>query len=87
MRRGTVRRRAPGALRLVRAIAVVDGDGKRRCAHCGDYIDPVDWCAECRSGKPCGVHKTVRKRDDAAFCNAACRSERRNSYIRDCVRP
>jgi len=81
------RRSGPGYVRLARATAVVHGDGKRHCAQCGDYIDPVDWCPGCRTGKLCGTHKAVRKRADAAFCDGACRSEYRNSYIRDCVRP
>jgi hypothetical protein len=82
--------RRPGYVRLVRATAVVDGAGKRHCAQCGDYIDPIDWCPQgCRTGKPCGggLHNAVRKRVDAAFCNGACRAEYRNSYIRDCVGP
>jgi hypothetical protein len=76
-------------VRLARATAIVDGDGKRHCAQCGDFIDPIDWCPRgCASGKPCvSAHKAVRKRADAAFCNRWCRFEYRNSYIRDCVRP
>ncbi len=82
-----VRLSAPGMLRLARATAVVHGDGKRHCAQCGDFIDPIDWCPRgCRTGTPCGSHKKVRKRHDAAFCDAGCRAEYRNSYVRDCLR-
>ena len=58
----------------------------RRCATCGDFVDPIDWCSGCSRGTPCGApHKRVRKRADAKFCNAACRSEYRASFIRDCL--
>jgi len=71
---------------MARAVAVVIG-GQRHCAHCGDFIDPVDWCGLCqRDGRPCGQsHKRARLRADAAFCNSACRAEYRASFIRDCT--
>jgi hypothetical protein len=73
-------------INLPRETAVADPRG-RRCAHCGDFIDPKDWCPGCqRDGKPCGhPHRHLTKRADAAFCNQACRNERRASYIRDCL--
>lgn len=59
--------------------AVIDGDGTRHCACCGDHIDPIDWCRDCQAGKaPCattgGPHRRLRKRSDAAFCDDGCRS-------------
>jgi hypothetical protein len=70
-----------------RAEAVVDATGKRHCANCGDYIDPIDWCPDCqKTGVPCCPrHKPLRKRSDAAFCDASCRSYHRSSYARDCL--
>lgn len=70
----------------------VPSDRGRRCAQCGDFIDPVDWCPDCQTanqhtpGTPCRrPHRRLRKRADAAFCNAACRAERRASFIRECL--
>lgn len=58
--------------------AVIHGDGTRHCAWCGDHIDPIDWCGNCTEGAPCatqgGPHRRLRKRSDAAFCDAGCRS-------------
>lgn len=56
--------------------AVIHGDGTRHCAWCGDHIDPVDWCPSCSAKPPkaCRAHRRLRKRSDAAYCNAACRS-------------
>jgi hypothetical protein len=72
-------------IHLGRESAVIDG-GKRRCANCGDYIDPIDWCAGCAGGTPCRKpHRRVRKRADAAYCNGACRANRRYTFIRDCL--
>lgn len=56
-----------------RAEAVVDGEGKRQCAACGDYIDPIDWCSGCKRGE-CPAHPRLRKRADAAYCGDGCRS-------------
>lgn len=55
----------------------------RRCAECGDFIDPIDWCPGCKKANgPCGApHKKARKRADAAYCNAACRSRCRAGSI------
>lgn len=62
-------------------------DGRRRCAYCGDFIDPVDYCASCQeNGSPClRPHKRLRLRADAAFCNPACRAAWRATFIRDCT--
>lgn len=70
-------------LHLRRAAPVVDDDGRRQCASCGAFIDPIDWCADCQSGgKPCGTaHRHLRKQATAAFCDAACRSRHRTSYV------
>ncbi|NUP15453.1 MAG: hypothetical protein HOZ81_04985 [Streptomyces sp.] len=59
--------------------AVIHGDGTRHCAWCGDYIDPIDWCGDCTTEDgPCrlrgGPHRRLRKRSDAAFCDAECRA-------------
>lgn len=59
--------------------AVAHSDGTRRCAWCGDHIDPIDWCLNCKAGqKPCatngGSHRRLRKRADAAFCDSGCRA-------------
>jgi hypothetical protein len=72
---------------MPRAEAVVDGEGKRRCANCGDYIDPIDWCMDCqRLNTPCGPHHPrLHKRADAAFCNAECKTAHRSSFARDCL--
>lgn len=70
---------------VARAEAV-DGPGGRRCAQCGDFIDPIDWCPGCSKGTPCRQpHRRLRKRADAAFCGRGCKAEYRNSYIRDCL--
>ena len=68
-------------LSLPRLEAVVDGQGRRECAECGDYIDPKDWCAGCIKAKgPCGApHTRDRKRADAAYCDSSCRARRRNT--------
>ncbi|NUP52295.1 MAG: hypothetical protein HOW97_33980 [Catenulispora sp.] len=63
--------------------AIVYGDGTRHCNWCGDYIDPIDWCGDCKhGGKPCattgGPHRRLRKRADAAFCDSECRSSYHN---------
>jgi hypothetical protein len=73
-------------LTLPRAHAISDPGG-RRCAECGDLIDPMDWCSGCQTAQaPCGrPHRRLRKRADAAFCNPDCRSRRRWTYIRDCL--
>jgi hypothetical protein len=56
-------------LHLPRAEAVPADDG-RECAWCGAKIDPIDWCPGCRKHeRPCGAHKRLRKRADAAFCD------------------
>lgn len=55
--------------------AVVREDGTRHCAWCGDYIDPIDWCSDCQDRQaPCGPHRRLRKRADAAFCDHRCRA-------------
>lgn len=64
--------------------AIVHDDGTRHCACCGDFIDPVDWCLDCRTSKaPCatagGPHRRLRKRSDAAFCDTGCRAAYANS--------
>lgn len=67
---------------LVRAEAVVHGDGTRHCAQCGAEIDPIDWCPDCqRDQKPCGTHTRLRKRTDAAFCGSDCRARHRYTYF------
>jgi hypothetical protein len=71
-------------LHLARAEAVPHADG-RRCAQCGDFIDPINWCPSCRGRSACRVHAKPYKRANAAFCNDAYRVEYRNSYIRDCL--
>lgn len=63
---------------------------KRRCNHCGDFIDPADWCGSCQKlGKPCatsgGPHERLFKRADAEYCDAVCRAARRSTFIRDCL--
>jgi hypothetical protein len=73
---------------LPRAAAVIGGGRtQRRCANCGDLIDPIDWCEGCKRVEgPCGSpHRRARKRADAAFCDAACRHNHRATYIRDCA--
>jgi hypothetical protein len=72
---------------LSRAEAVLDEDGKRHCANCGDFIDPIDWCLDCKANSApcCPRHTPLRKRSDAAFCDAACRGHHRASYARDCL--
>lgn len=78
-----MRRPRKGAgLRLV--AESVHGE-KRRCATCGDFIDPIDWCPSCSKGDECRAHNRPRKRSDAKFCDAGCRSEYRASFIRDCL--
>lgn len=73
---------------LVRAVAQIDPDGKRRCAYCGDFIDPIGYCGYCQGvydqGAPCAIHKRPRLRADAAFCNKVCRAAHRDSWARDC---
>lgn len=64
--------------------ALVDDDGTRHCACCGDFIDPIDWCGDCQATKvPCaatgGPHRRLRKRVDAAFCDDGCRAAYGNS--------
>lgn len=63
--------------------AVIHGDGTRHCAWCGDHIDPIDWCGNCKADAACatsgGPHRRLRKRADAAFCDAGCRT----AYQRD----
>lgn len=58
--------------------AIVNDDGTRHCACCGDFIDPIDWCGACTPEAPCattgGPHRRLRKRSDAAFCDAGCRA-------------
>lgn len=82
-------------VRMRRAEAVPDGDGKRHCAACGDFIDPIDWCGWCKTatrdlrlatGDPtaeaaCSTHQRPRKRADAAFCNGVCRSWHRSTFM------
>lgn len=53
-------------------------DELRRCSFCGDGIDPIDYCLDCRDNK-CTVHKHPRKRSDAKFCNSECRI----AYVRE----
>lgn len=79
-------RRLPTRVTLARQSAVDSAEG-RRCAHCGDLIDPADWCPGCRTaGRACRApHRRLHKRADAAFCDAECRAEHRNSFIRDCT--
>lgn len=75
-------------LRLPRTVSWTPADGgTRRCAYCGDEIDPVDWCQACKAADaPCGrPHKRLRLRADAAFCNKACRTAHRATFIRDCL--
>jgi hypothetical protein len=72
-----------------RAQAVIDGSGKRRCAQCGDYIDPKDWCSDCQ-GKiiPCGAtppygpHGSLTRAASAAYCDDACRNKASNDLQR-----
>jgi hypothetical protein len=73
-------------LSLPRAKTIPDPEG-RRCAQCGDFIDPIDWCLGCQTAQaPCGrPHRRLRKRADAAFCNDGCRTWHRSSYIRNCL--
>lgn len=52
---------------------IVDEKGRRECNHCGDFIDPKDWCPNCKCGQKCDVHTRTVKRSDARFCNAGCR--------------
>jgi hypothetical protein len=60
--------------------AVIYGDGTRHCACCGDFIDPIDWCLNCQTKQaPCGTHRRLRKRADAAFCDSGCRAAYANS--------
>ena len=70
------------SISLPRLSAEVTPQG-RRCAECGDFIDPIDWCPGCqRADGPCGSpHKRTRKRADAAYCDAACRSRSRSGAI------
>lgn len=72
---------------LPRQEAVVHGDGTRHCAYCGDFIDPIDWCLDCKKAKgACGnPHKKTHKRVDAAFCDSNCKAVHRSSFIRDCL--
>ncbi|WP_458089367.1 hypothetical protein [Streptomyces malaysiensis] len=62
--------------------AVIHADGTRRCAWCGDHIDPIDWCLDCTPDAPCatqgGPHRRLRKRSDAAYCDAGCKSADRS---------
>ncbi|MGW3427991.1 hypothetical protein ACWDHW_08540 [Streptomyces melanosporofaciens] len=62
--------------------AVIHGDGTRHCAWCGDFIDPIDWCPDCTSDAPCatqgGPHRRLRKRSDAAYCDAGCKAADRS---------
>ncbi len=89
-RLGARRTRTPAPrVSLARSVAVVT-DGVRQCAMCGCEIDPKDWCHGCRKlGKPCaadgGAHKSLTKRQDAAFCGDDCRKRNRSTYIRDCT--
>jgi hypothetical protein len=77
---------------LARQEAVPSSDG-RRCASCGDFIDPIDWCSRCRLASATAKrevgcqqpHRRARKRSDAAFCNDDCRHVHRSSFIRDCL--
>jgi hypothetical protein len=72
--------------------AVIHGDGTRHCAWCGAHIDPIDWCGDCKAAEtrraPAdgGPHRRLRKRADAAFCDAECkaadRSDREGSLRR-----
>lgn len=72
-----------------RTQADVDSHGKRRCSHCGDYIDPKDWCPDC-AGKiiPCGAtprggpHTSLTRAASAAYCDDACRNAASNSLRR-----
>lgn len=68
-----------------RTEAVVHGDGTRHCAWCGDYIDPIDWCLGCQRADPptpCETpHRRLRKRADAAYCNAACASADKTDLV------
>lgn len=72
---------------LARQRPEFDGQGRRVCAQCGDFVDPKDWCPACVAANgPCGKpHRRDRKRADAAFCDDACRALRRSSFIRDCL--
>ena len=60
--------------------AIVQGDGTRHCNWCGAHIDPIDWCPGCQTAQaPCNnPHRRLRKRADAAFCDATCRSAYHN---------
>jgi hypothetical protein len=68
---------------LRRAEAVLNPDGQRHCAACGDFIDPVDWCGRCREAQqPCKApHRRLRKRADAAFCGGVCRAWHRSTFM------
>jgi hypothetical protein len=79
--------RKGAGLSLAAPDAEPEGDGKRHCQTCGDFIDPIDWCPYCRKdGEPCRrPHTSLRKRSDAKFCDDGCRSEYRSSFIRDCL--
>lgn len=72
---------------MARSEAVHDERGRRHCAMCGDFIDPIDWCGHCQENQaPCGLHKRLRLRSDAAFCGTECRQLNRSTFMRDCVR-
>ncbi|THA72477.1 hypothetical protein E6R60_26465 [Streptomyces sp. A0642] len=72
------------------ATAVIDDDGARHCAWCGDFIDPVNWCPDCTPDTPCatsgGPHRRLLRRADAAYydsgCKAADRSDREGAAER-----
>ena len=58
----------------------------RLCAYCGDVIDPIFYCTYCADpARRCTIHRSPRKRADAAFCNSTCRAMHRSTYARDCL--
>lgn len=57
-----------------------DAQGRRVCEGCGELLDSCDSCMFCRAaGKPCGLHRRLRRSPKARFCCRACREGRKRA--------
>jgi hypothetical protein len=46
----------------------------RRCEGCGKELDAAVFCMFCRKeGKPCGLHKALRRHPSCRHCGPRCR--------------
>jgi hypothetical protein len=52
------------------------GKTPRTCQRCGNYLDPIDYCAGCAAGEPCVWHgKAIRRHGNRRYCSSICRAK------------